>query len=471
MTTTEHATSTRKVRRDTTGGKRGDGHALQDAGRRRRRPDPCAIRVRADDPSVTSVAGLVGFGTFLRRLGVDAALRAHFDGLKSHPRVVYPMHAQLRLLIDAVAAGETRVFGLESLAADPLFVTLAGGAVPSIDVLYDDLARFDSEALARLDAMLAEHGLAPVRAVRRTRVHLDIDTTVEALFGGSIEGALPGPNPRYHGRPSYHPMLARVAETGTIVGAKLRPGDTSFGNDDVPTVIAWVRRVRAAVGPACAICVRIDAAGDCTELLDALEREHNVTFIVKARLTADLCSAIALHSKWTTVEPVVGERPTLQTAEIRFYRPCWKARYRFFRIVAVRSRERDCGKQVYLWDGLDWTVQAFVTNDEIMPVADVAPTYNLRAGIEPLIADLKNGVGIGKIPTQSFDANHAMFLLKVLAFNLLRRYVVAHFAPIAWWRTPWARRAIILQPGRLVRSGRGRALRVHPASMLARDLN
>lgn len=470
MTTTTPATSTRKVRRDVTGGKRADGRQLQMI-RRRRRPDPASIRVKGNDPSVTSVAGLVPFGAFVRALGVDARLREQFGHLKTSPRVVYPMEAQLRLMIDAAVAGEQRIFGLENLAADPLFVMLAGGAVPSIDVLYDDLHRFGPGEIAALDATMSEHGLAPVKAKARKQVHLDIDTTVEALFGEQIEGALPGPNPRYHGRPSYHPMLARIAETGTIVGAALRPGDRGFGAADVPMVIAWVRRVRAAVGPNCHIRVRIDAAADCAELLEALDSEPKLTFLVKARLTPDLCGAIAAHEEWITAEPIVGERPMLQTAEINFFRESWKQRGRYFRIVAVRSRERDCGKQVYLWDNLDWTVQAFVTNDHVIPNEEVAPEYNLRAGIEPLIGELKNGMGIGKIPTHSFDANHTMLLLKLLAFNLLRRYLLERFEPIAWWRTPWARRALIVQPGRLVRSGRRLTLRIHPASMLARDLN
>ena len=470
MTTTTRATSTRKVRRDVTGGKRADGHQLQFFGRRRR-PDPRSIRVKGDDPSVTSVAGLVQFGAFVRTLGVDAQLREQFGHLKIGPMVVYPMEAQLRLLIDAVIAGEQRVFGLESLAADPLFVKLAGGAVPSIDVLYDDLRRFGTDEIAALDTIMSAHGLAPVKAKAHKCVHLDIDTTVEPLFGTQIEGARPGPNPHYHGRPSYHPMLARITETGTIVGATLRPGDRSFGEADVPTVIAWVRRVRAAVGPHCQICVRIDGAGDCAMLLDALDREPRLTFFVKARLTRDLCGAIAAHQKWSTVEPVVGERPMLQTADIKFSREPWKQRGQIFRIVAVRSRERDSGKQIYLWNDLDWTVQAFVTNDHAIPSEDVASTYNLRAGIEPMIGELKRDMGIGKIPTQSFDANHTMLLLKLFAFNLLRQYLLARFEPIAWWQTGWARRAIIMQPGRLVRSARRFTLRIHRASMLVRDLN
>ena len=96
--------------------------------------------------------------------------------------------------------------------------------------MYRDLTRFDDASIDALEQMMAQHGLAELRRRRRRlrEVHLDIDTTVEPVFG-EHEGARPGPNPRYHGRPSYHPVLARIAETNTCVGARLRPGDTAFG--------------------------------------------------------------------------------------------------------------------------------------------------------------------------------------------------------------------------------------------------
>src|SRR3954465_429925 len=102
----QKAPSTSKVRRDASGGKRGDGNRRK---RRVRRPDPQIIRAGKPDPSVTGVAGLVGFGGYLRRIGLDRELHAQFDGLKSGPGVIYPMGAQLRLLMDTFAVGETRV--------------------------------------------------------------------------------------------------------------------------------------------------------------------------------------------------------------------------------------------------------------------------------------------------------------------------------------------------------------------------
>jgi hypothetical protein len=84
--------------------------------------------------------------------------------------------------------------------------------MPSLDTVYLDLARVDEGSLGQLEAMMADHGLAAVRRPLKLRVvHLDIDTTVTQVFGSETEGALPGPNPKYHGRPSFHPVLARIA--------------------------------------------------------------------------------------------------------------------------------------------------------------------------------------------------------------------------------------------------------------------
>jgi hypothetical protein len=85
--------------------------------------------------------------------------------------------------------------------------------VPSIDTVYRDLCRFDDQAVADLEAMMVEQGLVAVHELKAKSVHLDVDTNVECVFG-SQEGALPGPNPRYHARASCHPILAYCAEVG-----------------------------------------------------------------------------------------------------------------------------------------------------------------------------------------------------------------------------------------------------------------
>lgn len=450
---------TSKVRRDATGGKRGDGNQRT---RQVRRPNPASIRVGKPDPNVTSVAGLVGFGIFLRGIGLDRELQGAVGRLKAGPRFVYPMVAQMRLLMDALAVGETRVFGLEALASDALFTCLAGGVVPSVDTVYDDLGRFDDQALVDLENLVAQHGLTRVPQLRGPFAYVDIDTTVLPIFG-DLEGAVPGPNPRYHGRPSYHPMIARIAETDTIIGAQLRPGDTGFGDADAETVKRWAMRAKERLRADTSLCVRIDSAGDCAEVLQALH-EAQVFYVIKGKLTQDLFGAVTLIKNWKTEDVDADLQPIRQVAELDFSRESWNKKSVQVRVIVVRSRERQ-GKPLPLLDDLDWTVQVFLTN-RIDDPNDIAWDYDKRAGIEPLIAEFKGAWGIGHASSCGFAANHAMFLLKMLTHNLLDRYASERFPSLPRWRTPWRRRVLLRVPGRLSRSANKRTLHLPPGSPL-----
>lgn len=462
-TTTSRPPSTSKVRRDGLGIKRAEGWEWQKRGERVSRASVTRMRVGAPDPTLSSVGGLVSFNAFVQAEGLGRRLRRDFGHLKRGRGVVYPMHAQMQLLIDASVVGARRIFDFESLAADPLFVHLAGGAMPSIDVLYDDLRRFSPAALEKLEAHVAEQGLKAVQTAHFSTLTVDIDTTVMPLFGEQ-EGALPGPNPRYHGRPSYHPILARIAETDTVLGARLRPGDTGLGERDVEDIEQWLARLHA-VSPRSTVTVRIDAGGDCGALFSAVERS-GAYFVVKAKQTANLISAVWATTRWRTVDRDAFGKPTRQVAVIDFERGDWpKGKYR---VIAVRTTERESGKQVCLWDGIDHSVSIYVTNDWHRDIDDLARLYDDRAAIEPLIAELKNGFGIGKISSADFNANEAAFLIKILAYNLMRRWALqlAKGTIVSRWRAAWIRRACVLVPARLLRSGGRWELRLAPRPLL-----
>jgi hypothetical protein len=106
-------------------------------------------------------------------------------------------------------------------------------------------------------------------------------------------------------------------------------------------------------------------------------------------------------------------------------------------------------------------------NDHAHGADELARRYDDRAGIEPVIGELKGGFGIGKVSTDCFNANEAAFLLKVLAFNLLRRWVRSQHPAIPAWRTHWLRRVCVQIPGRLLRSEGRWELRLAPRPMLS----
>jgi hypothetical protein len=356
------------------------------------------------------------------------------------------------------------VFGLESLAADPLFVRLAGGSVPSLDTMYRDLRRLDAPLLGALHGLMSRAGLADLD--RLSSVHLDIDTTVEPVFGQQ-QGALLGYNPRYPGRLSYHPILAVIAETKLCIGAELRPGDRGLGDDDAKTIGRYVRSVRAKMAGNALLTVRMDSGADCAEILRAIDNA-GAFFVVKLKLTPELLGAMLTTTQWRTVDVDADGKPLRQVAELSFRRDGWTNAGKAFRVLATRYRDRDTGKQVQLWSDLDYCVQAFVTNNWQFDGGDIVADYDGRAEIEPLIAELKNGVGIGKVPSQDFNANHAALLLKLITHNLVRRFVASVAPALRSWRTPWLWRVLLRVPGRLVRSGRRWTLRVPAGSLLSR---
>lgn len=59
-------------------------------------------------------------------------------GDMKHPKPsVYPMHHQVRPLLDLFVGGESGVLGLEHLACDPPFIQLAGG----VDLCIETVGR------------------------------------------------------------------------------------------------------------------------------------------------------------------------------------------------------------------------------------------------------------------------------------------------------------------------------------------
>lgn len=463
MNPTSITPSTSKVRRDVVGGKRGAGNA---GIARIRRRDLRKITYEATNARLTSRAGLVAFGAFARELGLDRELARELGHMKADCRVVYPMGAQLRLLIDAQVAGESRVLGVEALAADPLFAHASGGSVPSIDTLYRDLERFDSADIATLERLMVKHGLEGHGIEKHLDLHLDIDPTVEPVFGAH-EGATVGYNPRYHGRASYQPIVTRLAETGSCVGAVLRRGDQQLGAADAPKLREIISRVRARLRRGQQLFVRMDAGADCGAILAAIE-QAGAFYVVKARVTVDLAVWTAADVSWRTIDrDDVDGTPLTQIAEIPFTRLAWAQAGVRPRVIAVRTVEPRSGRQLMLWEDAEWTTKIYLTNST-EPAEDAAARYEGRAGIEAQIAEWKNGWGIGEIPCWGFHANHAMLLLKLLAHNLVRRFVRALAPELIAWRIEWIRHALVCVAGQLVRSGRQWTLRVLAASRLLR---
>lgn len=429
--------------------------------------DPKKIVYGKPDKGLSGSGGQIGFRIFTSSVGLDKELESlnHLKPAQSR----YRMSDQMLVVLASLVSGESRIMGIESLATDPVFSHLAG-RVSSLDTFYRDMERFEANALVRLHSVLGEQTIAMLKADPAEIVYLDVDTTVMTAHG-DFEGAAIGYNPKYRGHESYHPILIRVEQTNTVIAAALRPGNTGLGMEDAEIILLAIERVRKAL-PKAVIIVRIDSGGDCAELLNAI---HNAQafFLVKRKIceqNIELCLPDS-ESQWTAKDMGVDE-PLTEVAEIiGLYRKKWLAlSLESTRVVAMRSIIRSGGKQVSFLDGKEAKLQMYNTNlpADLWTPEEIVDCYDLRAGIEPLIAELKTDLGIDQFSSRLFNANHAMLLLKLLAHSLLHRMAKTHFTKtIRNWKTAWLRRLLILIPCLLRTHGRKIIVRFAPRPVIS----
>src|SRR5258708_37146899 len=116
MTKPTDTPRTGKVRRRSAGGKPSGGWKLQREGRKVRRADVRNLHIGEPDARLTTVGGLVSFNAYVRELGLHRDLARRFGHLKTGRGVVYPMGAQMQLLLDMSLAVGPRAVDLDVLA-------------------------------------------------------------------------------------------------------------------------------------------------------------------------------------------------------------------------------------------------------------------------------------------------------------------------------------------------------------------
>lgn len=415
------------------------------------------FRQRFDLPGATALGGVNQLGRFLLKLQIDRRLAARFRDAKS-PWASWRLDRVVGILLDASFAGIERLYHFEDLETEPLLCARHGvDRLPDLNTLYRDLRRFEDPEL--LDALLDLLREIAVEAMRRQElVTLDIDSTVETLYGRQ-EGAEIGPNPHKPGRASYHPLIARDRISDLIVHHVLRPGSAGTATG----IVSFLHKtldIAKEGKPGRTILARLDSGFESDEVMRLLER-RGVGYVIKMRGT------------WSITSNVYGLGPTawrrvafdgdgeIEVADLTCQRKDW-AHPR--RMVVLRKREMD-QPQGHLFDRFGWSYSFFVTDRDWKP-EEVARFYDKRADVERTICEAKNDLSIGHVPTSSFGANAADLAIKVLARNLLVLYRDRGLKLKTRFRIATLRRRFIAIAGRLVRHAGELVLRLSPHTPL-----
>ena len=365
----------------------------------------------------TGFGGVAAFCEFVQRLDLESLL--HRVKVPYVGRF-YSTGRLLLLMLLGFVVGCDRMQDVASLRLDGTLLKILGWRRwPVQTTITRFLHRFKASAVESLLGVMGA-AIEQFRGGWRgfERLHLDLDSHVRTVYGGTLESAVVGYNPNKRGRPSYHPLMAFIGETRDILRGVLRPRNTTTNG-----VVTFLKDCIKQLNPTWAprrikwLIVRADSGFCFTEFLQTLEEpDDGIKYIIALRMYR------AHQSQFHDLDykPLPGSAGV----EVGTYNsldwPDGKER----RIVVVREpvpeneKQNVAGKQLKLFPELKgYAYRAFVTNS-LAPSAEIWRDYNGRATCENAI---KEGISFGLDinATRKFNPNAAHFLMTLFAYNLV----------------------------------------------------
>jgi DDE family transposase len=247
-----------------------------------------SIRLAGCDERLSANAGLLLLRELDERWGVTSRLSTTLVDPRRAGSVSWSLQEQLRRRILALAAGYSSQRDAVVLANDPL-MRLASSDRRGTSPLLDS-AEISQPTLARMHRTLGlepnqkalgdalfELGWRTIRSVSGAlgRTHtLDVDS-MPVMSHGQQPGSVW--NGYYRGR-CFHPLMALHGETGTVLAARLRPGNVQSAEDARGFVLDVVERLERKLERR--ITVRGDSSFANGALLEALE-ERGTKYIFR----------------------------------------------------------------------------------------------------------------------------------------------------------------------------------------------
>jgi len=400
--------------------------------------------LRETQRAVTPFGGLTVFLSFLGKIGFVETVRRHMPIRWTSPNQIDPTTTFTAFLM-SVLTGARRFAHAGLLRGDRALHALLGlDRFPIDDTIRNLFRKFGMGHVQRLFEPLAEWQMErlPFRPEGYT---LDLDSTVFERYGKQ-EGSLKGHNPRKHGRPSHHPLLAVLGEAHFLLHGWLRSGNcgTSRGVEDFlkEALALWGQRQKIRL-------LRADSGFFDDKLLSFLE-QRRLPYIVVARMTKWVKRAAQRVEQWIELDD------NYAVGEFRLKLHGWSVERRFVVIRERVSEDRDSvGRK--LIDVPGYSFRVLVTSCSEAP-EELWRDYNRRADMENRIAELKHDLGADGFCLKEFFATEAAFRAVLLLFNLLAEFQRA--AGLPGYREPATIRTQVLICGAIL--GRaGRRLVVH----------
>jgi len=239
------------------------------------------------------------------------------------------------------------------------------------------------------------------------RICLDIDTTVETVFGDQ-QGAKKGHNTKHRGKKGFRPILCFIEQSREYLLGKFRRGETISGQETA----AFIAQIKGQL-PSCVkkVLIRADAEFQSWESVhECIKAGYN--FIIANKR----CDPPFDSQLW--YQPYKKQPYAFNSC---LYQPKgWLEPVRFvaMRMPKKRKTVKDQYVQCELFEDDRYKYRIFCT-DLGQKAHEVIAQYDKRADVENLVGESKRE-GLDAIPSSRFKNNYAYFQIVMLAYNIWR---------------------------------------------------
>lgn len=375
------------------------------------RPRQLPLLVEFEAPEISSDGGWVVLRQLDERLGVTAGFAACLRDERAPSRVQHSRAEQVRQRVLQIAAGYEDCNDADQLRQDPLLKTVC-------DRMPNDAEGLSSQpTLSRLENSVDGPTLRRLVRHHETRyvaslpadqdvVILDIDSTADATYGAQQLSFF---NAHYD-RHIYHPLLVFDGESGELITARLRPGNSGASRGAAGILRRLIRKIRRHC-PQAQIVVRGDAGFCVPKLLRVLDRLNatlgGVDYLLgmgkNSRLLRQLETTQTLAREIS--ERRAGEKVTRFTS-FAYAARSWK-----------RTR-RLIGKAEHSQLGAN--PRFVVTSLEPFDPETLYRAYGQRGRCELYIKDFKNALQADRLSCSAFHANFFRLLLHAAAYQIMQ---------------------------------------------------
>ena len=367
---------------------------------------PLPVEAAFDGGLLTSDGGLCWLAEVDRQLGACEAIAQYVPEWRG-ASARHPVVTLVRQRVYQIACGYEDQDDSDSLRTDPL-LKLTCGRLPETGAALASqptISRFENAPDKRACLRIA-HALGELYVKQRgkdgipERILLDFDATDDPTHGDQ-EGSY------YHGyykEHIYHPLLVFDGETGQLITAVLRPGNTHASRGAVAILKRIVGRLRQA-WPEVEVELRADAGFAIPEIYDEYCEEEGIGYTI-GLISNSRLQALA--------------EPLLERA-IRESKERGGEKVRLVADVPYRAASWDRSRRVvYKAEMLEkGTNTRFVVTSRPDDPKKLYNWYVRRGGTEGWIKDFKRALKAERLSCHRFLANQFRLLLHAVAYWLL----------------------------------------------------